>query len=118
MSYEAEHLELQSRLSSQIGTLPVSWPNVTFTPPASGNWLRFKISNGDAERVPIGKTTSNYRSIGIIQIQVFSPLNKGISVGLQQADAVAVIFRNWRGATVRCQEASIKDIGPDGNGWY
>lgn len=119
MSYESEHLEIQSRFAAVMGNVQVSWPNVTFTPPSpSIEWYRFKVSNGDAERVLIGRATSNYRSYGIIQIQVFVPLNTGNANGLQKADAVAAVFRNWYGATVRCQEASIKDIGAEGNGWY
>jgi hypothetical protein len=118
MSFVSQQNEIRTRFNAQIGSTPVAWPNVTYTPTIGTSWVRFQVLDGETEQVDFGASTKSFRSMGIISVQVFAPDNTGETAALTIADTVAGIFRNWCGATVRCRAASIKDIGPDGNGWY
>lgn len=118
MSFQVEHNELRTRFSQQIGTTPVAWPNVAYVPIVGTLWVRFNVVDGESTRTTIGATTNNVRSLGLVIVQIFAPLDKGNAAALAKADAVAAIFRDWCGSTVRCRTPSIKEVGPDGNGWY
>jgi hypothetical protein len=118
VSYNDERKQIHERLESQISDIPVSWPNTSFTPEPDVTWVKCNIVNGDSFQVTIGSGTNAFRHIGLIVIQVFSPLNKGNGEVLALADSIASIFRNWCGTTVSCKAPSVKDIGPDGHGWY
>jgi hypothetical protein len=118
MSYAAQNLELQARFKAGWGsTTPVAWPNVSFTP-STAAWVRFTILNGEEARLTFGATLNNFRNTGVVVVSIFSPLNIGTADVMAKADAAAAIFRDWCGATVRCRAATIRDVGPEGQGWY
>ncbi len=124
MSYEAGHNEIRKRLKDNLPVsidpnLNVNWPNVSFTPPnPPAIWMRVNIFSGEAVQLTIGSVTNAHRFPGVIVIQIFAPLNAGDKDILAMADTVAGIFRNWCGTTVSCGTATVKAIGPDGQGWY
>lgn len=119
MSFSDEHSQIRERLSSQIGDTPIDWPNASFSPPDPPSiWLRLSILDGESFQTTIGAETNVHRSVGIIIVQIFGPANEGDKDTLAMADTVAAIFRNWCGTTVRCRAATVKAIGPDGQGWY
>lgn len=118
MSFTAQQNELRTRFNAMIGSTPVAWPNVTYTPTQGASWVRFQVLDGEMKQFELGATLKGHRNMGIISIQVFAPLNAGETAALTLADTVCGIFRNWSGATVRCFAASIKDVGPDVSGWY
>jgi hypothetical protein len=118
VSYESEHSQLRVRFNDQFSSAPIAWPNVEFTPPVRSPWVRFNVLDADSFQTTIGATTNNHRFVGIVVINIFVPLDVGNASALAMADVVAAIFRNWCGSTVRCRAASVKDLGPDGNGWY
>lgn len=119
MSYLDQHNELRSRFSSAWGsTTPVDWPNVEFDVPTSGSWVRFRILDGASRQTTIGGSTNNHRHLGVLVISVFSELGKGDATSLSLVDTVAGIFRNWKGTNITCRQPAIRNIGPDGYGWY
>jgi len=118
MSYSDESTQIQNRFKSLIGTTPVEYPNISLTPTPSVLWVRLTVLNGESRQTTIGETTNNHRMVGLIVVQIFGEKNKGNSETLAMADAVAAIFRNWCGSTVRCQAATVKEVGPDGLGRY
>jgi hypothetical protein len=118
MSYAAQNLEIQARFKAAWGTTtPVSYPNVSFTPPSTA-WVRLTILSGEESRLTFGAETNNYRNVGVIVIQVFTPANQGNAAALALADQAAAVFRGWCGATVRCRSATMREIGPDAAGKY
>ena len=119
MSFSDEHVQIIQRYADQIGDIPVAYPNVDFTQPEPKTvWTRINIIDGEMNQTSIGDDLNNHRVIGLVMIQIFGEENKGTGEVLAMADAVTNIFRNWCGTTVRCRAASVKDIGPDGYGWY
>jgi hypothetical protein len=120
MSYSDEHAQLRARMKETADGLGivVAWPNTNFKPNPTKTWFQFWIVNGASQQMSIGASQKDHRFPGIVVVQIFSVMGKGDGEGTRLADSVASAFRNWCGTTVRCKEASIKAIGPDGNGWY
>ena len=112
--------EIRTRFNTAWNDLhPVAWPNVKFTPVIGVLWCRIDINILTTHIMNIG-AVKNYRTPGIITIQIFSPKNEGDSIIMGVADVVAAIFRNWVGETIKCRESSIQVIGsdPQGDDWY
>lgn len=69
---------------------PVAWPNNTFTPVVTGYLAVNHLPNG-ARRVFIGSAGPHHR-LGLLQVSVFAPLNKGASPATEIAGKVAEHF--------------------------
>ncbi len=70
--------------------MPVAWPNVDFSPVLSGYLMVTHLANG-ARRAFIG-SAGHHQRLGILQVSVFAPLNKGASPATEIAGKVAEHF--------------------------
>lgn len=70
--------------------IPVAWPNVSFTPPTAG-YLRVTHVPNIARRLFLGSTDPHQR-LGLLQVDAFTPLNKGASAATEIAGMVAEHF--------------------------
>lgn len=120
MSYETQNTELRTRFNTVwLDRIPVDFANFPFTlpsPPAP--WCRFRISSGPAQRTTIGDSINNYKNTGIVFVQIFIPIDTGDGLAYQHADDVADIFRDWCGTNIRCRTPYVKEVGPDGSGYF
>lgn len=104
-------------------TTPVAWPGVKFTPPEDDNWVRLVFGQFDAFHVEMGPTNAQERAVGLIIVQVFTPLGRGDKTALELADQVTQIFRyNKRVAAgegdVRFRAPIVGQGGVDAEGLY
>lgn len=70
---------LFARLAALTGpgaALPVAWPNVSHTPGVDGKFLRADFITGRVDRICIG-SNEKHRQLGLLQVSVMWPLNKG-----------------------------------------
>jgi Bacteriophage related domain of unknown function len=120
MNYATQNTEIRARFNSiWANRIPVDHANMKFTAPIpSALWCRFRISGGDGKRTTIGAPTNNYRNTGIVYIQLFAPIETGDGTLFQRADEAANIFRDWCGTNIICRTPVVKDVGPDGLGYY
>lgn len=119
MSNKTTYQELRTRYNAGWAPVPTEFPNENFVKPSpAAPWARFNITDGDEFGISIGDDTQVFRTIGILTIQLFAPLNSGSIDILEKADTIAGVFRNWCGTTVTCRAASVRNIGNDGFGWY
>lgn len=70
--------------------LPIAWPNLAFTRPATG-FLRVTHVPNINRRLFIGSRDPHQR-LGLLQVDVFTPLNKGASTATEIAGKVAEHF--------------------------
>lgn len=70
--------------------LPVAWPNVSFSAPPSGRYLRVSLLPNVTQRLFINSAA--HRRPGILQISVVVPLNVGASAATRIAGQVAAHF--------------------------
>jgi len=110
--------EIRAKYLTTIG-IPTEFPNEKFTrPKPAAIWARLTIIDGLTQQMDIGAPTKTFRTVGLIIVQVFAPLDAGSIGVLTQADTIAALFRNWAGQDVLCRAATINTIGNDTFGWY
>ena len=98
---------------------PIAWPNVNFTPP-SGPWVRFNVLDGEGAWRSIGSPGSNIAGyVGVVVIQVFTPLMTGESTARDYADAAAAIFQGQVIGGIRFSPATAQILNTSlADGWH
>jgi len=71
-------------------TMPVSWPNANFTPPADHRWIR--VNEFTAGTQPFGIKGSTTDRTGLMQVDVFRPLGEGHATAKETAAKIAAHF--------------------------
>lgn len=93
--------------------LPVAWPNVEFTPPAAGPWLKvLHLRNANRRYLLRGSDPQQRR--GILQITVASPLAEGPKPAMYIAGALTAEYPADRaiwGEGVKLTVQSAPDLG-------
>jgi len=98
---------------------PIAWPNVNFTPP-SGPWVRFNVLDGEGAWRSIGSPGSNIAGyVGVVVIQVFTPLMTGESTARDFADSAAAIFQGQVIGGIRFSPATVQILNSSlADGWH
>lgn len=110
----------QTMWASTVGlpVPPVSWDNTSFTPPNNAAWCRLSVLPQEERQITLG-AVANWRTTGVIVVQIFVPKGSGTDTIRGYADAVSTIFRGARFDGIVCQDPSITIVGPDSNGpWF
>lgn len=96
MSREAERIAVGTLFANGWGsTTPVSIPNKDFTPPQDTEWVRLSLQQADAFRLEMGAGANRQsRTVGIVFVQVFVPVDTGDGRASELADLAAAIFRD------------------------
>lgn len=103
-------LALKARVEALVlsPVLPIAWPNLSFTKPATG-YLRVTNVPNMNRRLFIGSTDPHQR-LGLLQVDVFGKKNENIAIALETAGKVAAHFptdlkMTYGGVTVRVTAA-------------
>ena len=75
---------------------PVAYPNKDFDPPENGIWARIVIQAADSSRIELGGQVAHRRTVGLLVVQLFAPVNSGDGDVLELAETAAAIFRDQR----------------------
>jgi len=110
MSYTAQNSAIRSRFNTNWTATTVKYDNADFTPPSNAAFVVLEIHNVDEMPVSIGNGVL-YRSLGIISINIYVPLNTGTKILNQYCDAAALIFRGQQFSGVTCRGAKITRLG-------
>jgi hypothetical protein len=92
---------LNSRLAQLSSLPPTAWPNVPFIPTTGTPWIRVDLLPADSALETIQGSEEH---LGVYQVSVFAPLDKGTSAALVQADVIADHFaadRDLSGLRIR-----------------
>jgi len=106
---------LFSRLAAFVHSpaLPIAWPNVSMNPkPAS--YLRASHLPNTNRRLFLGSAEPHQR-IGLLQVDVFTPLNAGASAATEIAGKVAAHFQPdmpMRSGGITTRVTKAPDVGP------
>ena len=114
MSWAAELTAIEARFAAAWGaTTRVAYGNVPFTPQTDESWVRLSVQSGDAERITIGQAL--HRHLGIIFIQIFTPVGRGEKPGRALADTASAVFRDAYFSTILCKSARMTVVGAVGS---
>lgn len=110
MSFADERKSIENRFKTEWTATPIAFDNVPFNPPSNADWVRLNIQNGD----------SGYRALegairhtGIINVQIFTPVNKATKTSRIYADIVSDIFSDQRFDDIVTDVSSISIIDDD-----
>lgn len=115
MSFADERSAIENRLSTNWTSTPVQYDNVPFTKPDDNTYVRLNILTGDSTQIDMAPTPT-HRSVGVIVMQVFVPVNSGTNTARSHADSLAAIFRNVSfsvgdSGSILCRSPSITRVG-------
>lgn len=122
MTYAVAHSAIRLRFETVWAALtPAQMPNVKFTIPTSGSWVRLNIVDSGADRASMGDPGNNIeRNLGQVTVQVFAPSGDGEGEANELADAVRDIFRDWQDSASGLRfrvPPYARQIGAEGK-WY
>jgi len=110
MSFASERTNIEGRFNTNWTTTTIAWGNADFDTPNNASWVRFNILNGNSAYRAINGLK---RHTGVINIQIFAPVNSGTHTIRGYADTIAAIFDGQSFNDVVCDVASIETIGAD-----
>lgn len=116
--FESAANMIRQELAANVTAYDIAWPNVGYTPTPGTPWLRFTITEGEANTPAFGSGVV-YRHPGNVIVQVFVPANEGDGRARSIADTVAAVYRGKRIANgIRFFDAPyINNVGRDGD-WF
>lgn len=119
-NYEEEFNEIAGLFRHEWNqATPVAWPNVNYTPTTGTPWVRFTMLPAASIQASIGSPGSNcYRYPGIIDVQIFTPLNGGDIRASKLADKVVSIFHEAELDNFRFSEGYVVNVNSADSGWH
>lgn len=109
---------LNTWAASQSPAIPISFENVPFTKPSSGNFLEcFVLPATTVARTISGDKS---REVGIFQVNIWIPSGEGSGAAQVLADSIAALFPlvPKSGAVSIEKPPSIERAIEDASGWY
>jgi hypothetical protein len=110
MSFAAERASLEGRFNANWSTTTIAWGNADFDTPNNASWVRFNILNGSTTYRAFDRLRSH---TGIINVQIFAPVNSGTHALRGYADLILAIFDGVEFDDIACDVASIETVGTD-----
>lgn len=121
MGWQAEASDIESRFETNWGsTTDISWDNVEYEPSEDSSWVEFTILDGESNQVSLGDSPL-HRNVGVININIYAPLDTGTGSARALADQAATIFRSVQFSNILCRSPSITRIGNvkrESGSWY
>ncbi len=115
MSFKQHRTSIEQLIQNEYKKLPIAWQNAPFKKPKGSPWIRVSINNANTTRVGINQVVE--RTIGLIQIQIFIPLNQGAyDIGVI-ADDLANIFRSRVYNGITMLDPNLNP-GEENDGWF
>ena len=115
MSFKQHRTSIEQLIQAEYKKLPIAWQNAPFQKPNSSPWLRVSVNNTSTNRVGIAQVVE--RTIGLVQIQIFIPLNTGsYDIGVI-ADDLANILRSRKYNGITFLDPALGP-GQETDGWY
>jgi len=119
-------LDISAALDTNLNTfatdnsIPVAWENIDYQPIAGTLFLRSTILPADTLPIGLGNTSSEDH-LGLYQIDVISPIDKGKGQAFTKADLLATHFARgeltYNGVIIRIKSVS-RGSGSRDNAWF
>tara|TARA_R110000851_G_scaffold33896_5_gene90410 strand:+ start:1974 stop:2372 length:399 start_codon:yes stop_codon:yes gene_type:complete len=117
VTFEQIRLAIESRMAAWDG-VPVAYDSVPNSPAltqamtAKSSWVRLSINHGDSS-APYKGSEPGIRRTGLVQLQIFTPLNSGSRPAADIADSLVRHFQFYRTDGIEILTASAQRIGPE-----
>lgn len=118
MGFATDSQTIRERFNTQWPieqpTVPFSFADVDFEPPADTPWVRLNALPGDQRQVTMGRIR-RFRRVGIVLVQIFVPAGSGDGLAKELADSVATIYMGRTINGVIFRGTSVDRLGVDGS---
>lgn len=99
MSQSAMLKHITARVKQMFGAsaysaVPVAYPNQPFVQPDNAPFVALRLKEGDSFPTTMG-TAVNDRCTGVVQMDVYVPVESGTLLGLQIGEFCKTIFRRY-----------------------
>ena len=113
---EVRNLIIKTYLTEYDGDFPIATDNLKFTKPnPPEKWVRISVQFNDGFQESLGiKTNRKFSGLGLLFIQVFTPINTATDENDSLARASKILFDGEHIQQVRFFNGRIDTIGPDG----
>ena len=101
---------LVSGVESAAGTTPVAYQNEQFTPPENSPWLASTILQTQPLQASLGGSGQD-RHDGILQIDVYTPINEGDILARQIMDQIEDVLKSSTVLTYSDVSVKIESVG-------
>jgi hypothetical protein len=128
VTYQAELAAIEQRfLNNYTGTPVAMDESGPVIDPATRNivdqpdnaaWVRLLVRGAREDQASLGgAATTQFRNLGVITMQIFTPTRDGHAAGRTIADQVGAIFRQQQFSGITCRAASVVEVGKIDGGW-
>ena len=118
MSAATKHAAIRAYFASRWTSLgdgtTVVYENLDYTPVTDTAYIAFGIRPVESAWVASGWADS----IGAVVIAAMTPANAGPEAAETLASTIATCLGRQLDSGVQFDEATVENIGPDGQGWY
>lgn len=92
----ADVIETAIAAAAIVPSANVRWPNVPFTPPATGSWLKVDFIWGNGAVLTKGTANGVNSVTGVLQLALFGPKDSGDGVLSALAETARAVFNRKR----------------------
>ena len=118
MSAATKHAAIRAYFASRWTSLgdgtTVVYENLNYTPTTDTAYIAFGIRPVESAWVSPGWADS----IGAVVIAAMTPANEGPEAAEELATTIATCLGRQKDSGVQFDQATVENIGPDGQGWY
>lgn len=115
MSIASLRPAIETHLSTNFTTYPIKYENISFKPPTNSPWIACHIKRS---RLPTPEVNQgSYEVLGILMIQIFTPLHSGMVTSNAIADTLASLYNDKTISNIWFRDADIIDVG-ESDTWY
>jgi hypothetical protein len=90
-TFDLVRRQVEQHIATHWSLTTVSWPNVVFNPPEDGIWIQVTMLPGQAGQITMGTAGEN-RIYGVVHINLFVPLNRGMGEAWNKVDSLRSLF--------------------------
>ncbi len=95
---------------------PIKWPDSIGALPTSGEWARVSVQHSDGGQDSLSDQigTVKYADIGVVYVQIFTPIGDAALRNYTLANAILLAFRKAKISGMIFRRSRIREVGPDG----
>jgi hypothetical protein len=122
MNHEEAARQIRERFHRKVEgpqSLFVEYPNAPVSAPQPRNdkmWARFSVVWGESFQADLGTNTRD-RHVGMMVIQIFSPIGLGDGDAIKLADVIKQNFRKTKVSGITWRTPSLGTVGRDEQWW-
>ena len=115
MTAKVDNIAIEDRFATNFTVCDVKYANVKFDPTARTAWAALEVIIVDSMNIEVG--AGRHRSIGIISVNIYEPINTGTAAGKEKAELAAAVFRDQQFSGITCRSPKIVEVG-EIDEWY